>query len=129
MHWRSPRSQGGTHRLPRGREAPEYGHWRACGRGHRGRARPKRRRGHGRRHAVLRGTRNPRRGGQIQIRELSRPWLPVGDQRQERFLLSLRVRGMIRNVLPVRERTVVLSGLGFITALSWGYMWYLARDP
>jgi predicted metal-binding membrane protein len=36
---------------------------------------------------------------------------------------------MIRNVLPVRERTVVLSGLGFITALSWGYMWYLARDP
>ena len=36
---------------------------------------------------------------------------------------------MIPNVLPVRERIVVLSGLGFITALSWGYMWYLARDP
>jgi predicted metal-binding membrane protein len=36
---------------------------------------------------------------------------------------------MTPNVLPVRERTIVLSGLGFITALSWGYMWYLARDP
>ena len=35
---------------------------------------------------------------------------------------------MIRNVLPVRDRVVVLSGLGFATALSWG-MWYLARDP
>jgi predicted metal-binding membrane protein len=31
--------------------------------------------------------------------------------------------------LPVRERTVVLLGLVFITALSWAYMWYLARDP
>lgn len=36
---------------------------------------------------------------------------------------------MIPNILPVRERTVVLSGLGFITALSWGYMWRLTRDP
>jgi hypothetical protein len=36
---------------------------------------------------------------------------------------------MTRHVLPLRERTVVLSGLGLITALSWGYMWYLARDP
>jgi predicted metal-binding membrane protein len=36
---------------------------------------------------------------------------------------------MTPNVLPIRERTIVLSGLGFITALSWGYMWYLARDP
>jgi len=31
--------------------------------------------------------------------------------------------------LPVRDRTVILSGLIFITALSWAYMWYLARDP
>lgn len=31
--------------------------------------------------------------------------------------------------LPVRDRTVVLSGLVFITALSWAYMWRLARDP
>ena len=31
--------------------------------------------------------------------------------------------------LPARDRTVVLSGLLLITALSWGYMWYLARDP
>ena len=36
---------------------------------------------------------------------------------------------MTPNVLPLRERTVILSCLGFITALSWGYMWYLARDP
>jgi len=31
--------------------------------------------------------------------------------------------------LPVRERALVLSGLAFLTALSWVYMWYLARDP
>src|SRR5215467_16340084 len=31
--------------------------------------------------------------------------------------------------LPLRDRTVILSGLAFITTLSWGYMWYLARDP
>jgi predicted metal-binding membrane protein len=31
--------------------------------------------------------------------------------------------------LPVRDRALILSGLAFITALSWAYMWYLARDP
>ncbi len=29
----------------------------------------------------------------------------------------------------MRERIVVLSGLGVLTALSWAYLWYLARDP
>jgi predicted metal-binding membrane protein len=32
-------------------------------------------------------------------------------------------------MIPVRDRTVVLSGLILITALAWAYMWYLARDP
>ncbi|HKE25948.1 MAG TPA: DUF2182 domain-containing protein [Bryobacteraceae bacterium] len=31
--------------------------------------------------------------------------------------------------LPLRERAVVLCGLVALTALSWTYMWYLARDP
>jgi predicted metal-binding membrane protein len=31
--------------------------------------------------------------------------------------------------LPLRERAFVLSGLFAITALSWAYLWYLARDP
>jgi predicted metal-binding membrane protein len=30
--------------------------------------------------------------------------------------------------LPTRERVVVLCGLAALTALSWAYMWYLARD-
>ena len=30
--------------------------------------------------------------------------------------------------LPVRDRAVILSALTSITALSWAYMWYLARD-
>jgi predicted metal-binding membrane protein len=36
---------------------------------------------------------------------------------------------MTPQALPLRERTVVLSALAIVTALSWGYMWYLARDP
>src|SRR5262249_13854816 len=39
-----------------------------------------------------------------------------------------RLRGMT-HVLRARERIVVVSGLTLITGLSWGYMWYLARDP
>ena len=31
--------------------------------------------------------------------------------------------------LPFRERTFVLSGLFLMTALSWAYLWRLARDP
>jgi predicted metal-binding membrane protein len=31
--------------------------------------------------------------------------------------------------LPVRERTLVISGLVLITVVAWGYMWSLARDP
>jgi predicted metal-binding membrane protein len=36
---------------------------------------------------------------------------------------------MTHHSLSARERTVVLSGLVLMTALSWGYMWHLARDP
>jgi predicted metal-binding membrane protein len=31
--------------------------------------------------------------------------------------------------LPVRDRTVVMAGLGSVTALSWAYLWRLAGDP
>jgi len=36
---------------------------------------------------------------------------------------------MTPQVLPVRERAVVISGLVILTGISWFYMWYLARDP
>jgi len=36
---------------------------------------------------------------------------------------------MTPQVLPVRERKVVISGLVLLTGISWLYMWYLARDP
>ena len=36
---------------------------------------------------------------------------------------------MMPTGLRFRERTFVLSGLFLITALSWAYLWYLARDP
>jgi predicted metal-binding membrane protein len=36
---------------------------------------------------------------------------------------------MTPQILPVRERAVVISGLVFLSGISWLYMWYLARDP
>lgn len=36
---------------------------------------------------------------------------------------------MTPQVLPVRERAVVISCLVFLTGICWLYMWYLARDP
>jgi len=36
---------------------------------------------------------------------------------------------MTPSVLPARERAWVTAGLASLTALSWLYLWRLARDP